>query len=343
MNFSKRKNKVSPLSLLILIFVIVCLLITSFVGPAVNAQSVPSNNSEAIPLTQAMIEQSIEDTLDELAEVYIYPEKVPDIRAKIMHNLSNGAYTAIPNNIEFAQVIGSELREISGDQHLGILINPRDGQSLTPVLPAATEMVKHNFAFQKVEILGGNIGLLKFNKFDSDPDSQMVVDHAIGFLARTDALIIDLRDCIGGSPQLVRYLVSHFLQQETHLWTAVNQGEEQHPVISLRDSGPRRFKENYPVFILTSQSTTSAAEVFTFILQQLHKATVVGEQTRGITHQVASFAINDYFIGRFSTMWLQFSFAQDGIEGLGVTPDVETSPETSLEIARNKAMALLNR
>lgn len=341
MIFLKRSNdNHSRIKIYLASFATTCLLITTFYTRMVDSQPINEDDLAAIPLTQEQVVKSINDTFDKLNDVYVHPNMIIELKEKVLNRLDSGSYSNIHNNLNFSKVISKELQEISGDKHLGVFVNKNSEDPLTHVLAPTKDSIKNNFSFQKAEVLEGNIGLLKFNKFDADPTAQTVTDHAIGFLASTDALIIDLRDCIGGSPELVRYLISHFIGQETLLWTAINRNSAQLPTRSLENIGPDKFKENFPVFILTGPNTTSAAEVFTFVLQQKGIAIVVGEQTPGITHAVSAFRINDYFYGRFSTSWIQFPFAPGGFEGQGVTPDIEVPLDSSLAVAHKAAMAL---
>jgi len=52
--------------------------------------------------------------------------------------------------------------------------------------------------------LKGNIGYLSFNLFVDDIESvQPTIKAALTFLRNADALIIDLRDNMGGNPKMV--------------------------------------------------------------------------------------------------------------------------------------------
>lgn len=61
--------------------------------------------------------------------------------------------------------------------------------------------------FEKMEVLPGNIGYLPFNLFVDDiVAAKSTITTALKFLANTSALIIDLRENVGGSPEMVKII-----------------------------------------------------------------------------------------------------------------------------------------
>ena len=98
----------------------------------------------------------------------------------------------------------------------------------------------------------------------------------------------------------------------------------------------KRFGADKPVFVLTSFKTFSAGEEFSYNLQQLKRATIIGETTGGganpgdvrpLGQDMFVFIPDERAINPISkTNW----------EGVGVTPDIAVSPDQALE----KALAL---
>lgn len=289
-----------------------------------------------------IVRQSIRDTLELLTEVYVYPEKAKEIRIEIIRRMHQGSYDDIKTKEQFASFIGSELRAVSQDSHLGIMLVKESKSKPTHILVETDDNKKYNYAFQRVEVLSGNVGLMKFNKFYQDEEAKIVVDHAFGFLENTDAMIIDLRDCIGGSPELVRYMLSHFFKEETELWSIHERGNKSiHNHLSIEGLGSERFKSEYPLFILTGPKTASAAELFSYTLKHFEKAIIVGENSQGLAHLVGAEKINQYFIGRFSMARPVNPITKDSWEGVGVIPSITTEAEVSLEVAHAEALKSL--
>ena len=62
----------------------------------------------------------------------------------------------------------------------------------------------------RVERLDGNIGLLEIRPLLFAPSMPVrPLTAAMSLLASTDALLLDLRRCLGGSPDMVAFVCSH--------------------------------------------------------------------------------------------------------------------------------------
>jgi hypothetical protein len=89
-----------------------------------------------------------------------------------------------------------------------------------------------------------------------------------------------------------------------------------------------------PIYILTSSSTISAAEGFSYTLQQYGRAKVVGEVTAGGAHPQRPYHSEDEGI----TMHIPYGRAinpvsQTNWEGTGVVPDIDVPAHEALEVA----------
>ena len=149
--------------------------------------------------------------------------------------------------------------------------------------PAARE----NHGFRRVEVLPGNVGLIELTLLGHfEPDqpiegsARAVADAALALVARTEALIIDLRDCRGGSPAMVGYLIGHFVAEDADVYnTFKSRGPDQYERPTVPIAAPRRL--DLPLFVVVSGRTGSAAESVAYTLQAARRATVVGERTAG--------------------------------------------------------------
>ena len=293
-------------------------------------------------LSQDIIRKSISDTLEVLNKVYVYPDKAKEIQREITKRMHKGSYDNIETKEEFRSRITADLRAVSKDGHLSIMLVKEDKDKPTHIRKETVDERKYNFAFQKVEVLGGNVGYMKFNKFYQDDEAKLTVDHAFGFLGNTDAMIFDLRDCIGGSPELAKYILSYFFKEKTILSSIHDRGDKStYDHVSIEGVGDKRFKSNYPLFILIGPDTASAAEFFSYTLKHFGKATIVGKNSQGIAHLVTAENINQYFYGRFSIARPVNPITKDSWEGAGVIPDIATNIEKSLEVAHSEALKSL--
>lgn len=320
----------------------IILMLALVFGNLAHGQLPSESHSANNAFSLDVVRQSIRDTLELLNEVYVYPEKARETQIEIIKRMHQGSYDHIKTTEQFASVIGAELRAVSKDGHMGIMLVKEGESKPTHVLVEIDDNKKYNFAFQRVEVLSGNVGLMKFNKFYQDEEAKLVVDHAFGFLENTDAMIIDLRDCIGGSPELVRYMLSHFFKEKTKLWSIHDRGNKSiYDHLSIEGVGSKRFKSEYPLFILTGPETASAAELFSYTLKHYEKAIIVGENSEGVAHLVGAEKINQYFNGRFSMARPVNPITKDSWEGVGVIPGITTKTEASLDVAHAEALKSL--
>lgn len=106
--------------------------------------------------------------------------------------------------IEFTNVITRDLQEVSKDKHLGLkFLEKPMGQSESEKRNEAEARNRllqlHNYGFEKVERLPGNIGYHKTLKFFETEIAGNVAVASLNFLANTSAIIFDLRENTGGS------------------------------------------------------------------------------------------------------------------------------------------------
>jgi C-terminal processing protease CtpA/Prc len=94
-----------------------------------------------------------------------------------------------------------------------------------------------------------------------------------------------------------------------------------------------------PVYVLTSASTWSGAEQFSYDLKMLKRATLVGETTRGGAHAGVFHRIDDHFGIGIPEVRSINPYSDTDWEGVGVEPDVEVKAADALEMALKLAEA----
>ncbi len=293
------------------------------------------------PFTESDVEQSILDTLKVMKAVYVYPDKTAGIESTILSQMAQGAFDGIKTREAFVDRVGGALAEAANDGHMGLMLAEKDKEP-THVLTETIDERKNNFAFQKAEVLPGNVGYVKINKFHPDVAAEQTASHALGFLSLSDALIIDLRDCIGGSPELVKFILSHFYDQPTLLWQYHSRDDtEVHEHHSIAGLGLANGKSQMPIYVLVGPGTASAAELFAYTLQNDNKAEIVGEKTRGIAHAVGAVRINAFFDARFSMSRLTNPHTEKDWENVGIIPDLPVATSDALSAAHEAALAQL--
>ena len=139
-------------------------------------------------------------------------------------------------------------------------------------------------------------------------------------LLKADAVVIDLRQNIGGDPNTVALLSSFFLADNTHLWSIIDRaGEEVFKAYSA--ANPKKYQGD--VYLLTSKTTYSAAEAFVYTLKHLGRAVLVGESTGGGAHLVEMKKVSESIGFRIPVARAYSPITKSNWERIGVITDVE--------------------
>lgn len=306
--------------------------------------AIPSGGSVAdFRIDAAERNRVIEGAIAKLNESYVFPEKAKQMGDTVLARQKRGEYDAVTNGAAFASMLTEDLRSVSHDRHLRVNFSPRrlpEGPSApTPEMVARMrrQMEQINCGFVKVEQLDGNVGYVKFNMF-ADPDiCGPTATAAMNFVANSDALIIDLRDNGGGSPKMVAFVCSYLFSQRTHLndlWTRRTNSTEE---FWTTDVPGKKFGDNKPVYVLTSNRTFSGAEEFTYNLKNLKRAKIIGETTGGGAHPVNGQRIDEHFIIGVPFARAINPISKTNWEGTGVEPDVKVPANEALSTAQKLA------
>jgi C-terminal processing protease CtpA/Prc len=260
-----------------------------------------------------------------------------------------GEYESVTDGNDFAAMLTEHFREVSKDKHLAVSFSPVPlperpaGPNPDAAAQYRRQMERMNCGFEKVELLAGNIGYLKFNMF-ADPDvCGATAVAAMNFLANVDAIIFDLRENGGGDPKMIALISTYLFATPTHLndlWE--RKGDKTQQYWTLPYVSGKRL-EDKPVFVLTSKRTFSGAEEFSYNLQNLKRATIIGETTGGGAHPVSGHRIDERF-----TIGVPFARAINPVsktnwEGTGVNPDVPVPAVDALSTAQKLATEKLGQ
>jgi len=206
----------------------------------------------------------------------------------------------------------------------------------------AERLRRDNYCFRELRELEGNVGYLQLDCFAPAELGGATAVAAMGFLASSDALIIDLRQNGGGSPSMIQLLSSYFFAEPTHLnsFYIRRTDETQQFWTQAHVEGERMT--DVPIWVLTSGRTFSAAEEFTYNLKNLERATIVGETTGGGAHPVDGHRLDNYPV----LVAVPFGRAVNPVtgtnwEGTGVAPDLERPADQALDVAHAEAVAVL--
>ncbi|MGH9497492.1 MAG: S41 family peptidase, partial [Candidatus Sulfotelmatobacter sp.] len=96
-------------------------------------------------------------------------------------------------------------------------------------------------------------------------------------------------------------------------------------------------------FVLTSASTFSGAEEFTYDLKMLKRATIVGETTAGGSHMASRYRIDDHFMMMLPDTRPINPVSKTDWEGTGVEPDASVDAADALATAKKLAETKLQK
>ena len=180
-------------------------------------------------ITPAERQTTIETTLKLLNDAYVFPEVAKRIESHVRGRIRT--YETITDGHALAHQLTNDLRAISHDRHLSVGYHP-DGvppeqvwhQKPTPAEAEAQKTalrkgLRHeNFGILDVSVLKGNLGYLNFKYLAPPEFAGESYVAALNYLAQTDALVIDLRQCGGAiSEHAIPLLCSYFFDEPTHL------------------------------------------------------------------------------------------------------------------------------
>lgn len=288
------------------------------------------------PLDETARAGIVEHLARELRAKYVFPDIGETMAASIEKSAIDGEYDMSTDAIEFASQLSKQLLDICHDKHLRV----RAGSPRRPGASSGRRPVD-NHGFAKAEMLQGGIGYLKFDYFSGDEEAKKTAAAAMNFLANSEALIFDLRENGGGSPEMIAFLSSYLFDEPVHLNSFYNRPTDTTTESWTEKEVPGdKFSPDTPVFVLTSSYTFSGAEEFSYNLKNLKRGTIVGETTGGGAHPVMPVTL-----GKRMHITMPFARAinpitQTNWEGTGVKPDVEISADQAMdraiELARSK-------
>ncbi|TDE53275.1 S41 family peptidase [Flavobacterium sp. GT3P67] len=177
----------------------------------------------------------------------------------------------------------------------------------------------------------GNIGYLPFNVFvEFIKEAKPIIASALGFLANSSAIIIDLRENTGGEPDMGSQMESYFFKEKTLTNVIINTSKKDTTYYYADPAKTEGLTLSMPMYILTSKKTFSGGEAFSYNMQQAKRATVVGEITGGGAHPTKPFSVGQGFVVEIPFAYSINPFSKTDWEGTGVIPDVKVEAANAL-------------
>lgn len=292
------------------------------------------------PLDDAKRQQLADAVLARLAAKYVFKDKAAAAVPKLRALWTPQTLAKDPDKLALAKHLTADLRAELHDKHLAVYpVEMIDAGMLDQTFdpnapPSAAELADaraQHFGIVKAELVDG-VAVIQLDGFPSDSsETRAAYAHMLEPLAKAKAFIFDLRTNRGGDGDSVLELLSHFVPagvkvlENTFLdrhWDSVT-----HKVDGVH-------LEKTPIFVLTSGRTASAAEEFSYDLQGLKRATLVGETTAGGANHNEFARVAGEFAFSNSVGTVRSPFTGTNWEGVGVKPDVAAPVGEALERAR---------
>jgi C-terminal processing protease CtpA/Prc len=276
--------------------------------------------------------QLIDRIIPLLRDRYVLEDDIPAILAGL-GDVEIPAVDRTPARV--AEVLTEHLQRGNHDRHLRVRHRPEGAASGFggPEHEArySAEARSNAGGVRQVRLLEDGIGYLDVAPYLSPVHlAEPYVAAAFTLLASAEALVIDLRDGLGGTPETVALVLGHLLGQEpVHLHD-----------LEVRGQAPRQYwttpsatRIAGPVRVLTSRRTFSACEELAYDLQTQSRARVVGETTGGGAHPVEAFRITETLELHVPVARCVNAVTGTNWEHLGVVPDLPCPPAAALEAA----------
>jgi C-terminal processing protease CtpA/Prc len=190
-----------------------------------------------------------------------------------------------------------------------------------------------------VERLAGNVGYLDLRMVADPRRAGTAIAAAMELVAGTYALILDLRQNRGGSPDGAALWCSYlFAGAETHLNDIYDADTgETRQFWSLPYLPGARYLDR-PVYVLTSAETFSGGEDIAYTLQAQGRAQVIGEITAGGAHPVRAAPISPTLVMTLPHARSINPVTGTNWEGTGVVPDVAVPAGQARDVAHGLAL-----
>jgi hypothetical protein len=301
---------------------------------------------ELFKLDRAERQRVIDGAVAILKKYYIERDNAQKMADALLVHEKSGDDDAVTDGAAFAALLTRQMRDVSPDRHLTLdysqapLPQHSTGQTPEGLARYREAMKQQNCTFESVEILPHNIGYLKLNSFPDVSVCQSTAAAAMASLNHADAIIFDLRDNRGGEPGMVALMAAYLFDHPEYLYNPRENTTEQswtHSPI------PGNRLADKPVYVLTSRTTYSGAEQFSYDLKMLKRATLVGETTGGGAHSGVWHRIDDHFgMGIPETKAIN-PFSKTDWAEIGVEPDVKVRAADGLVTAEKLAQSKLQK
>ena len=146
-------------------------------------------------------------------------------------------------------------------------------------------------------------------------------------------IILDVRNCPGGTVPGVQYFTSQFYGERTHLSSQISRRSDNLRKLWTVDTQVGKKFADKTIYVLTSSHTASGAEALSFALKNTDRATLVGEKTAGAGNAGAYIGVGEGLLMFLPISQTISPKTGKPWEAKGVVPHIESTADTALEAA----------
>ena len=285
---------------------------------------------------------SYRSTVRNIAEIvkarYVFPGTAERVHKHLIARTEAGVYDALGAD-EVAAQLTDDLRSASHDLHLRVryCAEPHIPETPGEIVREQNDRAEHcrniGYGVGSVQHTVSDTAVLSIGELVEPALSSAAYRSALASVADATALVIDLRQCVGGDPSTVALVCSHLFDSPMQLSSIVPRaGPEEHfwaepALYDLRFGGQKRL------FVLVAHFTFSGAEMLAYDLQAAGRATVVGAVTGGGANPCAFHWPTPHFSLLLPEASSVNPITGTNWEGRGVVPDVECLEREALGVA----------
>jgi hypothetical protein len=299
-------------------------------GAATHDSAIPRPTSEGPRIAVMRVADLIEDNYFDAGQGHA-------IAASLRAAAQAGEFDTLRQPRDLATGLTFLLHPL--DHHFRVVVsNGADrrwqGNATSDLIDASATERRSAYGFRRVEMLPGAIGYIDLQSFaylsasKRDDPARAMADAALHLLHDANAIIIDLRDNVGGSSDMAAYLVSAFMAPGSDVYDVIhwrNGTDSERPVLPYP-----RPRVDVPLYLLISARTASAAEAAAYTLHAIGRAVIVGQTSAGAANVGGIFPVAES-LGVFIPIGTPINpITRSNWEGRGVVPDVVVPAEAAL-------------
>ena len=146
-----------------------------------------------------------------MKDYYVDKEMSLVLSEHLLKQLELGIYDNVNSRDELAKLIQDQCQKISNDKHIQLLFIPKEDKIKEGGEVNAGKIDNgENYGFDKVRVFDDlKIGRVRIKEFKKNKKAKEKIDEIFKSFSEMETVIVDLRQCIGGSSSMVNYIMSY--------------------------------------------------------------------------------------------------------------------------------------